>query len=263
MRRSRFPRHGAVEPILVGCGTCDGCRIRRARDYAIRCALEASVHDVSCWVTLTYDDEHLPPSLSRSDLSGFVKRLRRRVEPHRFRFFASGEYGERTHRAHYHAILFGLRDEPRVQECWDFGYTREDYLAPAAIAYVAGYCAKKLGWASERQTRVDARTGERYVWQPPFLQMSLKPGIGAWARKHSADWRDSAYWQGRKVAVPRFLHQSWLDKASEREKEVLNNERSEASTLWWEDREKFVYHLRAGAADAATRLDIKQARRVI
>lgn len=44
----------------VPCGQCIGCRLDRSRQWATRCALEMEGHEKNCFVTLTYDDEHLP-----------------------------------------------------------------------------------------------------------------------------------------------------------------------------------------------------------
>ena len=70
------------------------------------------------FVTLTYDDDHLHScssdyftgSLCKSDWPPFMKRLRERVRDicPNLRFYASGEYGDHTHRPHMHAIIFGL-----------------------------------------------------------------------------------------------------------------------------------------------------------
>ena len=94
--RELLERKESTEFLNVACGKCIGCRKRTARDWAIRCQLEQRDHLVSTFVTLTYDEKHLPPTLQKAHLSGWVKRLRSAVHPHTFRFFASGEYGEKT-----------------------------------------------------------------------------------------------------------------------------------------------------------------------
>ena len=78
--------------------------------------LESQVHADNCFVTLTYDDEHLPrphrpghwmPSLSPYHVTNFIKRLRRHYEIP-IRYFLAGEYGNDSQRPHYHLALFGL-----------------------------------------------------------------------------------------------------------------------------------------------------------
>ena len=42
----------------------------------------------------------------------------------RIKYFACGEYGNNTHRPHYHAIIYGVgldRDDKRImRECWNY-----------------------------------------------------------------------------------------------------------------------------------------------
>ena len=218
-------RRGDEEFLRLPCGSCLGCRMSRAREWALRCSLESAFHDETCWVTLTYDDQHKPPTLSKDHLSKWVKRLRARLGDRRLRFFASGEYGEQTYRPHYHAILFGMSGGKDIQEAWPFGFTRTDPLTPAAIAYVAGYAAKKIGWKLESGERLDYDTGEVYEYQPPFVLMSRRPGIADQARKYWQSWRKHAVYHGREVPVPRFLHQAYLAKATDEQVEQLKQER--------------------------------------
>lgn len=212
--------------LLLPCGSCVGCQISRAREWAIRCSLEEQLHPVSSFVTLTYHDKYLPPTLSRPDLSRFVRYMRRRVGS--FRFFGCGEYGERTHRPHYHAILFGTADHEAAQRAWAKGFVTMDRVTPARISYVAGYCAKKLGFYRPKGEEIDFSTGEIYEHQPPFLQMSRRPGIGGDFRRYWRSWRRSAIWQNRPFPVPRFLHQSFRENASESELAQLEMEKVES-----------------------------------
>ena len=93
------------------CGDCPSCRANRRRVWTHRMMLETMCHEYSCWVTLMFDDEHLPEdrSLSPEVLRLWLDRLRKRLKPARFRYFACGEYGERELRPHYHVALFGVR----------------------------------------------------------------------------------------------------------------------------------------------------------
>jgi len=77
--------------IEVPCGQCIGCRLERSRQWAVRCMHEASLHEDNCFITLTYDDEHLPAdnSLDKSEFQRFCKRMRKRVGSFRFFIVAS------------------------------------------------------------------------------------------------------------------------------------------------------------------------------
>lgn len=96
--------------VLLPCGKCIACRLDYAREWAIRCHHEASLHDKNCFITLTYNNENLPSdrSVSKRELQLFIKRLRKSIEPKRIRFYGCGEYGDDIgQRPHYHIIVFG------------------------------------------------------------------------------------------------------------------------------------------------------------
>lgn len=230
------------------CGSCIGCMKSRAREWAVRCRLELVGHSTACWCTLTYDDSSLPPTLDRLHLSGFFKRLRHKFPPKWVRFFGCGEYGERTYRPHYHAILFGVPQETDIQASWRYGFAQTHTLSDAAISYVAGYCSKKLAFRPEAGERIDYRTGELYQFQPPFLQMSRRPGIGGDSRRFWKSWKRSAIVDGREVPVPRYLHASWRANSSEEEIVALQLEKEERA---WELRDNYTpERLEAGEAIA-------------
>lgn len=116
--------YAAVQGQMIRCGKCLGCRMDKSKEWANRCLMELQYHQEAYFLTLTYDDQHVPityypdpetgeaqPALTlrKKDFQAFMKRLRKRCEPDKLRFFACGEYGGQTHRPHYHAIVFGLR----------------------------------------------------------------------------------------------------------------------------------------------------------
>lgn len=217
------------ESLKIPCGHCIGCRKTRAREWAFRCTLELTQHRQACWCTLTYDDLHLPPTLVKSHLSGYLKRLRARCPDSTIRFFATGEYGEKKGRPHYHCILYGLpRNETHIRAAWTNGNVRVDPLTPASIAYVAGYSSKKLGRPlSPLGEQVDPTTGEVFTHVEPFLLMSRRPGIGGHARQHPHSWREYAIHQGQKIPVPRFLHNAWKDQATREQIQKLKEHKQQ------------------------------------
>lgn len=265
-----------VKRLRLPCGDCVGCRTGRAQEWAIRCTLEEQSHESSLWTTLTYAPEFLPGGLQKRHLSGFLKRLRARVAPRRVRFFASGEYGERFGRPHYHVILFGLPDASQISEAWPYGHARTYALTPALISYTAGYCAKKIGWRAEYPfefglyERINYETGEvtsgrykNYFVQPPFVEMSVKPGIGGFARRHWRSWRTAAIHNGREVPVPRYLHAAWLANASQAEQDALQEEQE--ARVYEKTRMGSLApeRIAAGAKIAAARLGLSSARRLL
>lgn len=111
------------------CGQCIQCRLNYSRDWAIRCSLEAERHEFNYFVTLTYDDYHLPEcecvdyngdvydsTLRRRDVQLFLKSLReweRTVNNNTgIKVFYCGEYGTLNSRPHYHLCLFGCSEIP-------------------------------------------------------------------------------------------------------------------------------------------------------
>lgn len=223
------------KPLLLPCAKCIGCVTATAKAWALRAHLELQQHAVAAFSTLTYDEKHRPPTLSRAELSGWLKRLRYEVGPNRpIRFLASGEYGEENGRPHYHAILYGCSEKDRelIDKSWKRGLTYTVNVSAAAINYVAGYTAKKLVTNSElRRERVDEETGELYTYQPPFLQMSRRPGIGGEARRHTQSWRSYAIHNGQRMPVPRFLHEAWKKTATEEEIAELAQEKEEQQKI--------------------------------
>jgi len=226
--REPLERKEPTEFLLLPCGTCLGCRKSKAREWALRCQLELQSHSLASWATLTYDEEHVPLTLDKSHLQGFIRALRKRLGTHSVRYFASGEYGELTERPHYHAILFGVpQGHTDLQRSWPYGHLQSDPITPANIAYTAGYCSKKVGWKLDLGQRVDLETGEVYDYQPPFTLMSRNPGIGSNARdQYPASWRDKAIYNGLEIPVPRYLHQGWQKTATPTQIQKLQEEKS-------------------------------------
>lgn len=121
---SPYSRKAIYDWQEIPCGQCRGCRLEYSRQWADRCLLEMKQHKESFFVTLTYNDEHIPlheyvdkntgvvgevASLEKRDFQLFMKRLRKNYTfDNKLRFFAAGEYGDQTFRPHYHAIIFGL-----------------------------------------------------------------------------------------------------------------------------------------------------------
>lgn len=209
--------------LALPCGKCIGCRTDRATQWANRCQHEASAWRTNAFLTLTYDDDHLPPEghLQPRDLQLFIKRLRKHAHSNgsgidrdrssSIRYFACGEYGDSTNRPHYHALLFNcgfndrekvgkdLYSSPLLEQLWPYGQNRLGDCTPAAASYIAQYNLKKQGQGDH-----DADG----VWRPaPFLRMSLKPAIGAkWADKYATDLGQGYLVQegGRKTSIPRY-----------------------------------------------------------
>lgn len=168
---------------LLPCGHCPACKLATSQSWANRMELELPYHDNAWFLTLTYDDDHIPYratwdnltgevvtenySLRKEDVQLFWKRLRRYIEYHKLSdkkiiYYQAGEYGGTTHRPHYHAIVYDLpikKSDLKVykklrgnvyynckwlEDLWGKGYV---VIAPAewkAMAYTARYTTKKI-----------------------------------------------------------------------------------------------------------------------
>jgi hypothetical protein len=189
---------------------------------------EASLYKDNCFITLTYDEEHLPEdySLHYDDFQRFMKRLRKRYQGKTIRFYMAGEYGENFGRPHFHACIFNLDFEDKylwqktdsgskiyrskiLEELWPFGYSSIGEVNFQSAAYVARYIMKKVtgDMAEQHYEEVNFTTGEIIQRKPEFNKMSLKPGIGqAWFDKFMSDvyTTDSVVVRGKKCRPPRF-----------------------------------------------------------
>lgn len=190
--------------LAIGCGRCDGCRADRALEWSLRCYHEASLFDRNSFLTLTYEDS--PPALVKADLQKFFKRLR---HSYKFRYFACGEYGDRTRRPHYHALIFGedflggdvtpindkLYTNAAVADCWGHGLVSIAEVNMSTCCYVAGYVFKKIG---------DTDT---------FSLQSRRPGIGHdWLDRFAGDLvrTGTVTIEGREYPIPR-RYMAWED----------------------------------------------------
>lgn len=212
--------------IVVACGKCMECRLARARDWSLRCVHEASLYDDNVFITLTYDDEHLPfdHGLFYPDFQGFMHRLRKRI-PGAGRFLMCGEYGDQFGRPHFHAILFNcgfpdrklIRSKPDplyvsalLDDLWQRkGFASFGDVTTQSAGYVARYSTKKITGPGTDHVYdyVDEGTGEVFERVPPFLHASNRPGIGyEWFQRYHSDVFpcDELVYDGRKFPVPRY-----------------------------------------------------------
>ena len=211
----------------IPCRQCTGCRTEYARQWAMRLTLEREMWDKSTFITLTYDNEHLPEhnTLVKSDFQKFMKRLRKKRltgKPEKnpiisdrqesIRFFHAGEYGEKFGRPHYHAILFNcdfadrkslqghrtLTTSETLNELWGMGKNNSiGDVTFQSTAYVAGYIQKKINGNMEkninpetglRHYEIITADGEIITRQKEYATMSRNPGIaGNWLSKFHKD----------------------------------------------------------------------------
>lgn len=189
----------------IGCGRCLACRLSYANEWSTRLKLESSLYNYNLFLTLTYDDDHLPESayvdyvtgefhlseVSKLDISRFLKALRQKLQKdfnwHGVRFFGSLEYGDKTDRPHAHLILMNLPEQlqryliflsrnsrgdtlykcPYLDQIWKRGFVTVGQVTSESIGYTARYCLKKVSAFEQTCDRPQ-----------PCAVMSRRPGIG-------------------------------------------------------------------------------------
>ena len=187
--------------LQVPCGKCLGCKADKSLHWAIRMYQEASMYDQNSFLTLTYNDDNLPPHLDKKHVQDFIRSVRK--EGWQIRYYAVGEYGDATNRPHYHLAIFGadfkdgteydidgkLYSVPAITSCWGKGNAMLAEFNMATACYIAGYVTKKVG-----APEIDMR---------PL--MSRKPGIGfPWLAQYVNDVNriGSVIIEGKEYPVP-------------------------------------------------------------
>lgn len=236
------------------CGKCLECRLEYARSAAIRCVHESKVHEQNSFITLTYSDQNLKsPKLNYLDFQLFMKRLRHErfttllktnglsrkdwehlpkperdklYEPISVGAFITGEYGDRTKRPHWHALLFNWRPSDceylRTTDRGDRLYKsatldnlwgkNDTSVKPNEIGDVtfesAGYCAR---YAAKKLIHGNDQDHDYH----PIHKRSSKHAIGKrYLEKYWPDIFNYGYVvldNGQKASIPRY-YEKWLMK---------------------------------------------------
>lgn len=272
------PPHSVMSiPLRLPCGSCHGCLNARSFQWSLRCMHEASLYEDNSFVTLTYDDGHLPSdgSLDKRDFQLFMKSLRKAIEPKKVRYFCAGEYGSIRGRPHFHALLFGLAFDdkfvvgsrgkhpvyrsPMLEAIWDKGFSEVGSLTMESAGYVARYVMKQ--GKAPKKIAVDLETGEDLgPVEREFAMMSRNPGIGAgWIDKWRCDVypRDGIVARGSVVRVPRY-YDLRVERDSPEVITMVRQKRRDAINIFENvERRLVVRELVAKARDASiTRKDV-------
>jgi len=140
------PQYSKKQDMMLPCGHCLFCLGEKRDSWTTRVSLEYQKCFSCYFITLTYDDKHLPriddePTLSMGHLSSFLKRLKikneREIEKQANKvfkgleapkmkkviYFGVGEYGDKLQRPHYHLIIFNLFGNTLkfLNELWTYG----------------------------------------------------------------------------------------------------------------------------------------------
>lgn len=221
-----FGREVEVDRFIdVPCGKCIACLSNRKNNWVFRLKKEFDKSFSASFLTLTYDDLHLPRNelgvnvLCKKHLQDFLKRLRINFERqgynNKIRYFAVGEYGSQTLRPHYHLILFNYPREAyeaTVLKSWSFGHPYFANVNDSVIAYVskyvlAGCCIPEL-----------IQDFKDYNVPLPFMVCSKRPAIGSCyltddnIHYHTDNNTLFTYSNGHRIPLPRYYRDKIFSK---------------------------------------------------
>lgn len=204
------------ENLVLPCGRCPDCLGRRVSGWSYRLLLTERFCKSSHFVTLTYDNEHVPKSsrkfltLCKRDVQLYFKRLRKRVsvlDPEaKIKYYAAGEYGSLNWRPHYHLILFNA-DKLSIEKAWcdeqgrPIGTVDIGTVTGASVGYTLKYITKPK--------RVPCHRNDDRL--PEFALMSKGLGVeyvtDQMKAYHKADLFNRMFVttaDGKKVSMPRY-----------------------------------------------------------
>lgn len=224
---------GEFFSIVVPCGKCIACRVNKTRMWQTLLLMESFYYDDICFLTFTYDNEHLPDgaSLVKSDMQKFFKRLRKsfKGEERDIKYYCSGEYGDKFDRPHYHAIVFGIngiRDRQKVIDCWSFGTVYFGSATPKSMRYTAKYIQKKLGGEL-----ADKEYKLKHV-EPPFQLVSQHIGERFMDEyKEMLDEDGHFRFAGKRYPIPRKFFYSHHNRVDRLERGELNYQCNKARPI--------------------------------
>lgn len=247
--------------LLVPCGKCTQCRIRKASEWAIRCEHEIEDWQHTSFVRLSYDDEHLPQDrgVHKRELQLFIKRLRKRLATP-IKHLSCGEYGEQTERPHYHCLIFGygrrwayngddvLHYHPcfrwngkvydvlrgPLTDCWDKGQITIGSASAQSARYIAGYALKSnVGYFKYGKNEHGKLVRLHHDGRPgSFILVSR--GIGRGHLDRNADqYRRTLTLRknGKDIGLPRQYHR-WLETTTEELAQLASAKNRDKEEYW-------------------------------
>lgn len=135
-----------VGNVSVACKQCLNCRIHRQSSLVAAALLEDAVSFSGSFVTLTY--ANAPDRGDYRDISLFLKRLAERefrlTGQRTTRYLSVGEYGAKSGRFHYHALLWNTPQKllDSLIELWPHGFVCTGTVTPNSVRYTARYTLK-------------------------------------------------------------------------------------------------------------------------
>lgn len=216
--KSRLGKEYAFSDV-VPCGKCPACLRLRQFNWVFRLKQEQLRAHSSAFLTLTYNDEHLPFSenglmtLKPKDHQLYMKRLRKSIKTHfqdeikaPIKYYTCGEYGELYNRPHFHSIIFNLpqsyiKHPELITKDWQNGNTLLAVCNPKTIAYTTGYINKTLYTQKERDP-LDDRKKETSLISKGIGENYLTPDRKNYYKKVLTPYLTVE--NGDKIPIPRY-----------------------------------------------------------
>lgn len=135
----------------VPCGKCYPCLERKHNDWQVRLQYELRSSKTAYFLTFTFDDNNypVPDTLDQAKriITLFIKRIRHEKRFEGLRYFIVAEYGLKTHRLHYHGLMFNLNGsmvavQSEMEQLWKNGMVHIGTVEPGSINYVTDYILK-------------------------------------------------------------------------------------------------------------------------
>lgn len=207
------------KPITIPCGVCIGCKLDRSKDWTGRLLMEYELNKDAFFITLTYDDVHLPKngSLCKRDVQLFLKRLRKMFPFLTIKYFCAGEYGSTTFRPHYHLVVFGVNlfnevfkskkydnsghfKSEVLDKLWSNGFSLFSAVTPENIGYTTRYTLKKVNY------KVKDRSLKKFGLIDEFLLCSKGLGFNYFLLNYDRLVSNGVYYySGNAYPLPRYF----------------------------------------------------------
>lgn len=243
VKKNKHAKPGFLtEPAVRPCGGCVDCRLDKSRQWAIRSMHEAKSHENNCVITLTYDNQNLPPnkSINPDHAVEFMKKLRAHEQyireqeymawhpKYAIKTYGCAEYGEKYGRPHYHIILFnysfkdakpygqipGYYTSDILDRIWKKGQCQIMDLTFDSAAYVARYVMKKM----------TGKMAEQYGEKLPEQSICLsQKGIGKeWYKKnkHKIYTNDIIHINGKQIKPVKYYDKQYEIEHTEKYQKI-------------------------------------------
>lgn len=153
----------------VSCSKCQPCQINYKNGWINRSYVETRYSKTQAFFCLTVEDKHLQfkdyidketgeiqnlQCITKKRLQDFHKRLRKKdnynhkkyplnwtQKENPIKYLGIGEFGENTHRQHYHDLVWNLHPltKEQAEKIWGFGHVDTGHIQSGSIAYIVNH----------------------------------------------------------------------------------------------------------------------------